>query len=108
MSVIKWVLTLIVLFVMVVFGVKNMDPVTVTYYFNKTVTMPKFLLMAILVFAGAFLAAFVGLLEQLKLRSRIRGQARIIKKLEKELSSLRPASTVQPADNEDDQIGFDR
>ncbi len=88
MSIFRWVIAILFLFAMVIFGVENMGPVQVEYYFG-TVKIPMFLLMAILIFIGAFVTALVGILEQLRLHSRIRKQAKTIKELEVELSTLR-------------------
>ncbi len=88
MNVIKWVLGLAFLFAVVIFGSKNMGNVTVNYYFG-TYDMPLFLLMSVLIVIGAALAAMIGIVDQLKLKSRFRTQQKKIKELESELSSLR-------------------
>jgi uncharacterized integral membrane protein len=82
MVVFRWVIALVFLFVMVIFGVKNMQPVEVDYYFGS-VRLPLFLLMAVLVMVGAVFAAVIGLAEQMRFQARIRRLNRRIDDLEK-------------------------
>jgi putative membrane protein len=88
MNIIKWVVGLSFFFVLVIFGVNNMIMVTVDYHFGQ-VEMPMFILLALSVIIGMAMAALIGISDQLKLKSRLRGQAKRIKDLEGELSSLR-------------------
>jgi putative membrane protein len=107
MAVFRLVVTLVVMFVLVIFGVKNMESVSVNYLWG-TVNLPMFLLMAVLVLVGAVISAFVGLTEQFRLNARLKNQARRIKDLERELASLRGFPTTDNAAGQDDkEDGFD-
>jgi uncharacterized integral membrane protein len=91
MAIFRWVVALVFLFAMALFGVQNMEPVTIRYYLGE-VQMPMFLLMGILILLGAFFSALIGIADQLKLHARIRSQARRISDLEVETASLRRLS----------------
>jgi putative membrane protein len=88
MNVIKWIVALSFFFVMVIFGVNNMVPVTVDYYFGQ-VELPMFILLSLAIIIGMAIAALIGISDQLRLKSKIKGQDKRIKDLERELSSLR-------------------
>ncbi len=88
MAVFRWVVALLFLFAMALFGLKNMEIVTIGYYLGE-IQMPMFLLMGILVLLGAFFSALIGIADQLKLHGTIRSQARRIRDLEEEIASLR-------------------
>ena len=91
MAIFRWVVALVFLFAMALFGVQNMETVTIKYYLGE-VQMPMFLLMGILILLGAFISALIGIADQLKLHARIRSQARRISDLEEETASLRRLS----------------
>jgi len=93
MGVVRWLLILAVLFVLIVFGVKNMELVTLRFslsnFFSYEAQMPVFVVVVISIFAGALLAGLIGLVDQLRLHGRIRKQKKSIDRLENEVKSLR-------------------
>ncbi len=112
MGVIRLVFFMLVLVFMVTFGWKNNEDVVIKYYGwqvvdpvsgqplppgsegEKVLTtvaseIPLFILVLICMFAGALLAGFIGLTDQIRLRSRMRQQRKQIEKLEGEVKSLR-------------------
>ncbi len=88
MAVIRWLLILMVLFVLIIFGVENMGPVTLSYYYGN-LHIPLFFLVLLAVMAGALLAGLLGLVDQVRLRARLRQKGKIVDKLEAEVKSLR-------------------
>ena len=93
MAVIRWLLILFVLFVLILFGVENMEPVTLKFsvmgLLGYEATMPLFFVVVIAVFAGSALAGLIGLADHIRLHSRIRKQKKNIDRLENEVKSLR-------------------
>jgi len=93
MAVIRWLLILFVLFVLILFGVENMEPVTLKFsvmgLLGYEATMPLFFVVVIAVFAGSALAGLIGLADHIRLHSRIRKQKKTIDRFENEVKSLR-------------------
>jgi len=112
MGVVRLVFFMVVLVFMVTFGWKNNEDVVIKYYGVQVVDpvsgqpvppgvegekilttvaheIPLFILVLICMFAGALLAGFIGLTDQIRLRSRMRQQRKQIEKLEGEVKSLR-------------------
>jgi uncharacterized integral membrane protein len=93
MGVIRWLLILAVLFVLIIFGVENMEVVQLRFsmmsLFSYEAQMPLFFVVVISVFGGAAMAGFIGLADHLRLHSRLRKQKKSVEKLENEVKSLR-------------------
>ena len=93
MAVIRWLLILVVLFVLILFGVENMELVPLKFSVMGLVayeaTMPLFFVVVIAVFAGSALAGLIGLADHIRLHARIRKQKKAIERLENEVKSLR-------------------
>jgi uncharacterized integral membrane protein len=93
MGVIRWLLILVVLFVLIIFGVENMELVSLrfsmTNLFSYEAQMPLFVVVVISVFGGAAMAGLIGLADHLRLHSRLRKQKKSVEKLENEVKSLR-------------------
>jgi len=93
MGVLRWLLIFMVCFFLVLFGVQNSNLVdlhlSLLDIFSYDARMPMFLVVVISVFGGAALGGLIGLADQLRLRSQIRKQKKILEKLENEVKSLR-------------------
>jgi putative membrane protein len=93
MGVIRWLLILIVLFVLIVFGAENMEPITLKFsifnLFSYKAEMPLFFVVVVAVFSGAALAGLIGLADHVRLRSQLRKQRKAVARLEDEVKSLR-------------------
>lgn len=93
MGVVRWLMILVVLFVLIIFGVENMGMVTlrfsVTDLFGYEAQMPLFFVVVLSVFGGAAIAGLIGLADHVRLHSRIRKQKKSIDRLENEVKSLR-------------------
>jgi uncharacterized integral membrane protein len=93
MGVIRWLLILVVLFVLIVFGAENMEPITLKFSIFSLVSyetaMPLFFVVVVSVFSGAALAGLIGLVDHVRLRSQLRKQRKTVTRLEDEVKSLR-------------------
>ena len=93
MGVIRWLLILVVFFVLIIFGAQNMEPITLQFsflnLFSYEASMPLFLVVVIAVFSGAALAGLIGLADHIRLRSQLRKQRKSVTRLEDEVKSLR-------------------
>jgi len=93
MGVVRWLMILAVTLVLIFFGVANMELVTLRFSFMNLFKyepqMPLFVVVVISIFAGAVLAGLIGLVDQIRLHSRIRKQKKSIDSLENEVKSLR-------------------
>jgi uncharacterized integral membrane protein len=93
MGVIRWLLILIVFFVLIVFGAENMEPITLKFsllsLFSYEANMPLFFVVVFSVFSGAALAGLIGLADHIRLRSQLRKQRKSVTRLEDEVKSLR-------------------
>jgi putative membrane protein len=102
MGVIRWLLILVTFFFLVVFGVENMETVTLKFslpnVFSYTAQLPLFFIVVASVFTGAILAGFIGLADHFRLRTRLRKQGKSVERLENEVKSLRNL----PLEDEDD------
>lgn len=89
----RWLLILAVLFVLIIFGVENMEAVTLRFslmnLFSYEAQMPLFLVVVVSVFAGAGIAGLIGLGDHLRLHARLRRQRKNIERLEGEVTKLR-------------------
>ena len=67
MGVVRWLLILVVLFVLIVFGAENMEPITLKFsifsLFSYEAMMPLFFVVVVSVFSGAALAGLIGLVD---------------------------------------------
>lgn len=80
---IKTTVLIIALLLFVTFGVKNSQPIQLTYYFNLlNVTIPLYAVMYALLLVGLFIGMMIGLRSRLKFRKKI-------KDLEKDISGLK-------------------
>ena len=93
MGVVRWLLILVVLFVLIVFGAENMEPITLKFsifnLFSYRAEMPLFFVVVVAVFSGAALAGLIGLADHIRLRSQLRKQRKAVTRLEGEVKSLR-------------------
>ena len=93
MGVVRWLLILSVVFVLILFGVENMEMVplkfSVTGVFSYEVFLPLFFVVVISVFAGSLLAGLIGIADHIRMHTRIRKQKKNIDRLENEVKSLR-------------------
>lgn len=93
MGVIRLLLVLAVMFVLLIFGVNNMEMVdlkfSITGMFAYHVQLPLFLVIFIATVAGAFLTGLFGLSDHLRIHSRFRKQKKTIDRLENEVKTLR-------------------
>jgi lipopolysaccharide assembly protein A len=89
MRIVTWTIRLLVFVLLVAFGAKNVEPVTLRFYFGVEVATPL-----ILALFGAFaLGAFFGVLSLLGRVLRQRREISALKKRSTELEAVRPAAT---------------
>jgi putative membrane protein len=93
MGVVRWLLILSVFFVLILFGVENMEMVPLKFslmgVFSYEVFLPLFFVVVVSVFAGSVLAGFIGMADHIRMHTRIRKQKKNIDRLENEVKSLR-------------------
>ena len=93
MGVIRWLLVTAVMFVLLVFGVNNMEMTNlrfaITGLFAYEVQLPLFAILFIAVVGGIVVAGLFGLSDHLRMHSRMRKQKKTIERLENEVKTLR-------------------
>jgi uncharacterized integral membrane protein len=93
MGVVRWLLILSVFFVLILFGVENMEMVPLKFsvpgVFSYEISLPLFFVVVVSVFAGSVLAGLIGMADHIRMHTRIRKQNKNIGRLENEVKSLR-------------------
>jgi putative membrane protein len=70
---VKTIVLMIVLLLFVTFGVKNSQPIQLTYYFNwLDLTLPLYAIIYSLLIAGLILGMLIGLGSRLRFRKKIK------------------------------------
>jgi uncharacterized integral membrane protein len=83
---------LVVAVIVVSFGVKNMAPVSISYFRIGTYTFPLFFIM-LATFAVGFLVAWVGgLFDKIRLHRRVYANKQQVRSMEKEIEKVRQES----------------
>ena len=102
----KFLLGLVALIFLVTFAVKNMEEVTLYYYFEYQLPpLPLFLVLLASFFFGAGTIWVIATFEQMRLRRTIRKQTRQIKDYEQEIQNFKVKDIVGdpvPPQTEDD------
>ena len=90
MKYLKTVLVTLLFIVAITFATKNLESVTVRYYFFEEIwTTPLFLLVFVSVLLGILIAGMAGILSRFTLKQEIKRSKKKILELEKELNYLR-------------------
>ncbi len=85
----KFIILLIVLFLIVAFIWSNQQPVSIKFFGKASPEMPFIFVLLGTLILGAILASIIDLGRMTKLQLENRRQKRIIKRLEQELAALR-------------------
>lgn len=105
MSFVKFIAAVILLFLIASFGVKNMQPLTLAYFFgDHSVQLPTFFALLFAVLVGAVLScAFFGL-RHLRLLRQTKHLERQVRDLQEELARAAvPVPATPPAANQPQQ-----
>jgi len=95
MIALKFLIGLIVLIFLVTFAVKNLEEVTLYYYFEYQLgPVPLFFVLLASLFLGAGMIWVIATLEQMRLRMTVRKQARQIKYYEQEIQNFKVKDIV--------------
>lgn len=101
----KFVLSLILALIVAVFAIQNAEPVAVNLLFKKAFVSQALIILISAIF-GALAVAFLGLAKQMKLRSTIKSNSKVIqtleeekKHLEAEIESLSKLAETRPEHN---------
>jgi len=93
MGVIRWLLVTTVMFILLVFGVNNMEMIDLKFaiagLFAYEVQLPLFAIIFVAVIAGIVVAGLFGLSDHLRMYSRLRKQNKAVERLENEVKTLR-------------------
>ena len=93
MAVVRWLIIFAVLFVLIIFGVQNMEVIPLKFKFLNLISyqdeMPLFFVVVSAVFSGAALAGLIGLVDHIRIRNRMRKQRKAVERLENEVKTLR-------------------
>jgi putative membrane protein len=90
MRIVTWTIRLVVFVLLVAFGAKNVEPVTLRFYFDLALQTPLILAL----FAAFALGAFFGVLSLL---GRVLRQRREISTLKRKHASIEPGPGAPPA-----------
>ena len=107
MTVIKFVLSILLLIVIASFAVQNMGSVEISYYDYEfqlhAVELPLMVVVVIPLLLGFLIAWFMGVFDRFKLKSTIRKQSKSISSMEEELERLKntPQIPVQAESSTD-------
>ncbi|MFQ5691717.1 MAG: lipopolysaccharide assembly LapA domain-containing protein [Nitrospinota bacterium] len=99
----RFILLLAIVVLFVSFGVKNMTPVNVQYYFSSGDYPLFYLLLGAFVF-GALMSWLFGILEKVRLQWRLRREKSRLRKLEGRVQEMEEQSLV-PVAAEGDDVG---
>lgn len=92
MNYVKLVVLVFVFILAVSFASKNIDPVSLKYYFNwETPTFPMYLLMFIPFFIGTVVGSLVGFGARLRLKNSVKKLYKSNRELEEKLKQAREA-----------------
>ena len=82
---------IIVLLLFVTFGVKNSQPIQLTYYFNlMDLTLPLYVIIYSLLLIGLLLGVLIGLRSRLKYRKKIKAFQQDIFELKEKILNNKP------------------
>ncbi|MFQ5443300.1 MAG: LapA family protein [Nitrospinales bacterium] len=98
MSAIKFIISILLLILITSLAVKNMDTVAINYYdlkFNlHTVQLPLSVVILGALFFGFICAWFFSFFGQVKLKTKLRKQTKIIENMGREMDKIKPAKEV--------------
>ncbi len=102
----KFIILLIVLFLIVAFIWSNQEPVSIKFFGNASPEMPFIFVLLGTLILGAILASFIDLGRMTKLQIENRRQKKMVKRLEQELAALRklPVKEVEKEIKETEEI----
>lgn len=102
----KFIILLIVLFLIVAFIWSNQEPVSIKFFGKASPEMPFIFVLLGTLILGAILASFIDLGRMTKLQIENRRQKKMVKRLEQELAALRklPVKEVEKEIKETEEI----
>ena len=92
MGSLRFLIGLVFAMIVVSFGVKNMEPVSISYFRIGTYTFPLFFII-LAAFSVGFLVAWVGgLFDKIRLHRRVHANKQQVRSLEKEIEKVQQES----------------
>jgi uncharacterized integral membrane protein len=106
MKKVKFIILLIVLFLIVAFIWYNQQPVSIKFFGKTSPEMPFIFVLLATLILGAILASIIDLGRMTRLQAENRRQKKIVKRLEQELAALRklPVEEVEREIREAEEI----
>ena len=100
MKIVKTLVLTILFIFAITFAMENNERALIYYPFNffEPVTIPVFLIVMVSILIGILLVGFIGIFERIRLKVKLKKQAKRIEVLEEELSHLRSLSPVKTDD----------
>jgi uncharacterized integral membrane protein len=99
MKFLKSIVTALLFLVAITFSLKNNEMVALKYYFGwESLDLPLYLLVFFSVIFGIFIGGMEGVIERIKSGNVIRKLKKEMKKMEKELTSLRNLPLTEARD----------
>ena len=100
MKFLKSIGTALLFLLAITFSLKNNEMVAIKYYFQlESLDLPLYLLVFISVILGIFIGGMEGVIERIKSGNVIRKLKKEMKKMEKELTSLRNLPLTETRDS---------